>query len=540
VERARHLFKEQPLTKGVAFLSFTNAAISELDKRLQEEGLVLSSPYPNFIGTFDGFIWQFLVAPFGMPGFTGVPRLVPDLQNKKLIPFPTAQPIPLSCFRRGSGVAIPSEINREGYTGQSLARYEAAARQMMEQHRLRGEIDFEDARAIALDRLQSVTASQQLSVALSARFREIIVDEAQDCNPMDLMIIDWLRISCIPVKIICDPNQAIYGFRGGVGTELLAFRDTFQPDERLGMSGNFRSSNHIAKAIVALRPQSERAVVDEAVGIHRDESTAVHILGYKGTSVPTCVGIRFRELVVGAGLDPRDCPVVSSTLRSASSAIGLSYQNTGSNLTLRLAAASMKYNTASEIWDKVAALDECHEIILNIGENLDGHTYRQYLIQNDLGAGSWRPGVIGILEKLQYGVRDAMNPTAWLRIARNVLSPYLAQNGRTIGQRLPNHTDLASILTAPSILGLHARTIHSVKGLEFPGICVVISTRTAGGILDFLSTGSPADNAESARKVYVGASRAMRLLVMAFPKTRASVFATHLRSMGGDVNLEVL
>ena len=97
-----------------------------------------------------------------------------------------------------------------------------------------------------------------LGPALAGRFQELIVDEAQDCNPADLEIIDWFRAAGTPVKVICDPNQAIYGFRGGVTRELAQFAQSFPDAQRLPMSGNFRSSQHIARAIVALRPRSKR------------------------------------------------------------------------------------------------------------------------------------------------------------------------------------------------------------------------------------------------------------------------------------------
>ncbi len=65
VERARQLLGGRPTGRGIAFLSFTIAAVSELEDRLRREGLVESPAFPHFIGTFDAFLWQFLIAPFG-------------------------------------------------------------------------------------------------------------------------------------------------------------------------------------------------------------------------------------------------------------------------------------------------------------------------------------------------------------------------------------------------------------------------------------------------------------------------------------------
>jgi DNA helicase II / ATP-dependent DNA helicase PcrA len=55
------------------------------------------------------------------------------------------------------------------------------------------------------------------------------------------------------------------------------------------------------------------------------------------------------------------------------------------------------------------------------------------------------------------------------------------------------------------------------------------SPRTAKGILDFLSAGISVTDNEEARKIYVGASRAQRLLAIAIPKSQASRLVSLLR-----------
>lgn len=85
-------------------------------------------------------------------------------------------------------------------------------------------------------------------------------------TPVDLEIITCFRDAGVSVKVICDPNQAIDGFRGGVTGELAQFAQTFDQHDQLPMTGNFRLSRHIAKGIVALRAPGLRNVIDEAIG----------------------------------------------------------------------------------------------------------------------------------------------------------------------------------------------------------------------------------------------------------------------------------
>jgi DNA helicase II / ATP-dependent DNA helicase PcrA len=49
---------------------------------------------------------------------------------------------------------------------------------------------------------------------LSAKYSELVVDEAQDCSAADLHILTQLLHASLPLVLVADPDQAIYGFRG--------------------------------------------------------------------------------------------------------------------------------------------------------------------------------------------------------------------------------------------------------------------------------------------------------------------------------------
>lgn len=308
IERARHLLGGAGWKRGIAFLSFTEVAVSELDVRLRKEGLMPSPPMPHFIGTFDSFLWRVLVAPFGIPGSQAKPRLIPDLESREVQPFPKARPIPLKCFDRMTGQPIADALSVLNIDTVSEAHV-TAAKSMRARFKERGELDYQDARLVALERLNALKADSPLSRALVARFGEIIVDEAQDCNPDDLRIIQWFRDTGIPVKIICDPHQSIYGFRGGVSAELDAFAETFEASRRLSLTGNFRSSRNIVSAVSRLKRPEVGRTYDEALGEHRAEPSPVYLLAYKGNSVPLSVGDHFRKLVAELKVSQRPASV---------------------------------------------------------------------------------------------------------------------------------------------------------------------------------------------------------------------------------------
>ena len=132
---------------------------------------------------------------------------------------------------------------------------------------------------------------------------------------------------------------------------------------------------------------------------------------------------------------------------------------------------------------------------------------------------------------LQLGVGEP--PDQWLKRARDALNSDLLRDA-SINQRLRSNAKLGEVLAEVSPTALPARAIHSVKGLEFPAVCVVLTARMAGRVLDVLTSASVvAKSVEEARKIYVGASRAERLLAIATPKSRVTALKAVLEGGGG-------
>jgi hypothetical protein len=76
--------------------------------------------------------------------------------------------------------------------------------------------------------LVAVLTIVALGALLTAKYAELVVDEAQDCSAADLYILNRLRDANVPLVIVADPDQAIYGFRGAATQELTRLA------ERLG------------------------------------------------------------------------------------------------------------------------------------------------------------------------------------------------------------------------------------------------------------------------------------------------------------------
>ncbi|MFZ2869982.1 UvrD-helicase domain-containing protein [Zavarzinia sp.] len=536
VERARVALADRTDLRSVAFLSFTNAAVDELTARLAMFGTLPTPIFPNFIGTFDRFLWQFLIVPFGIDECSAAPRLVPDKKNWVVKPpYEKAQALTLDCFNRRTGALIQSKANDIGFKPKKgPGAWETIAREIVARSLQEGYLDFDDVRSIALKRLTEKAFADRVGAALAARFREIVVDEAQDCNPADLGIIAWLRQSGLTIKIICDLNQGIYGFRGGVTDELEAFADTFDKSHHLPMTGNFRSSPAICAAICQLRPPASRGMPDKALGRYKSETTPVYLLSYGGKAVSSQIGSAFQELARNLRIRPNEARVLAATWVSASNAAGRRAVSAGNNKTLLLAQSVVGFMNAFEAGNRREALARLHCAVLTIrGHISNAGDYGKHLNKAEIESSGWRPEIIALGQELYPKSGEAIDQ--WLERARTLLDKDLVGTS-TINQRLKIHTDLGSILSTLQATDLPARSIHDVKGLEFPAICVVLAPQTVGKIIGVLTGASIAhEHVEDARKIYVAASRAERLLAIATPKNRVADLKAILDAGGGSV-----
>lgn len=533
VERARTVFAEEENPKALAFLSFTHAAVDEMEARLSRDQILPHPVFPHFIGTFDSFIWHFLVAPFGLDAADAPLRLIADKNDLIIKPYDTAQPLPLSCFHRETCELIPQMAAQFRFQ-QKPKPHESAAARLRQVLLKNGQVDFEDVRGIARKNLECKAFSDRLAAVLSARFGEVIVDEAQDCNPDDLEIIDWLRGAAnMFIKVVCDPHQSIYGFRGGVSDDLFKYEKSFPEKEQLSLTGNFRSTDHVCDAVQLLRAPKHRGTKDTALGENKDLDIKVQILGYKG-AVCEDIGHAFACLADKYAIDLADCRIAAKTRATGKRAVGAVAQDIGNALGPRLANAALSFQQATAPKEKRDALVQVHKVALTLSGKMNGRTYHQTLIEEEITDLSWRGDMVDIMRALEFNPAQGHTREDWVKRARECMKPFLDASSGSINVKIPNSKKLDDILELQPVQGLNPRTIHEVKGKEYPAMCVVMTSTTAKGILDHLE-GEDDKMAEEAREIYVAASRAEKLLVIACLKSQVDRLKKHLESNGAKV-----
>lgn len=111
----------------------------------------------------------------------------------------------------------------------------------------RGILDFEDlqARAVALLEVPEVLREY------ADRFQHILLDEAQDTNPVQMRLVERLRDGRAQLFAVGDVKQAIYGFRGA---EVSLFQRLCEGAGagRMSLTENFRSRAEILSLVNAV------------------------------------------------------------------------------------------------------------------------------------------------------------------------------------------------------------------------------------------------------------------------------------------------
>lgn len=111
--------------------------------------------------------------------------------------------------------------------------------------RRRGVLDFDD---VLAHTIRDLRRDPEFADALRWRFRHLLVDEAQDLNPLQHQLVDLLRAGRDDLFLVGDPSQAIYGFNGADPALLVEVEQRFPGIEVVRLPVNHRCTPQIVRA----------------------------------------------------------------------------------------------------------------------------------------------------------------------------------------------------------------------------------------------------------------------------------------------------
>jgi len=523
---SRHLqYPTGSLRGGRALVSFTRAARDQMKTRCITEGRPDLAQFPHYIGTLDGFIWQFLVSPY-----LQTPQPAQLLDSWAQLPKAEVAlgkgTIALSAFTftfdpdtEREDLAKPREkssaataMSKSTY---SWTRWKQAVLQCRDQWREHGYFTGHEARLEALRNAR--TEPVRTVVPLHSRFTEVIVDEAQDCSITDLAILNTLRINGIPLVIVADPDQGIYGWNQADPAQLLSLRNTF--DRRITLTGNRRSTPPICALATTLRTGNR----PPDISVMRRSGPAVHLIptkfGKAGKTTHGTTGQELLDLVLALALRHHEAEnpnpsVLVLARRHALLPPALRRNESDSNTITRLARARQCLQSGS-----VRATD-LDQACLQTEQVLLGYWYPEQTgsVTRICRAVGLSPAV---LRRHAYAFLEALPgpSTQWAVEVNAHLKAWWRPEGATPSRGKGLLRGTVSSVGKPQQRrqNAHLTTVHQAKGDEADVVCVLLSDDE---LIDGWITGATTTAAahEELRILYVAVTRARRLLMLAVPE----------------------
>ncbi len=350
--------------------------------------------------------------------------------------------------------------------------------------RRRGVIDIND---VLMESLSLLESEPTFADAVRWRFRHVLVDEAQDLNPVQRRLIDVLRSGADDLYLVGDPAQAIYGFNGADPTLLDDVGDHFPGIEIVRLGANHRCT-----------PQ----VVD--FGHHvlctAGQPTEITSTRFDGPAVTAQRAADERQELelIGGLLDALD----PSLLRSSDVAVLARTNAQVKRLREALEARGVPVRRRVDapgtpvagVLDEISRFDSPARLRAFAHDVLDTPT-----------EASENPSVY-----------DAERRQAERLVAEAVLD-YLHEHPDGTGTGIRSWRNATDPFGTRDASGVELLTFHTAKGREWH---TVVLAGIETGLVPHRSSSTVAGRAEEARLLYVAATRARERLVVSWADRR--------------------
>ncbi len=383
--------------------------------------------------------------------------------------------------------------------------------------RKRGVVDFDD---VLLDVLADAERSPEFAETLRWRFRHLLVDEAQDLNPVQHRLIDLLRMGRDDVFLVGDPAQAIFGFNGADPTVLVDIESHFPGIEVVRLPVNHRCTPQIvatgAHVLTAgqqspdIRSARDDGPVVALLEAHDEETEAETIATRIARGDPNL--IRSGGIAILARTN-----ALLGAIETALTAKGVSVRRTanarGSPLesALReatgLTSASALRGWAHDVLDDVAALD--------VARARSDDLERRIARATDPASASLR--LVAPHPSQTSEATSALSLVEAERRVAGLLLEFLREQPRADGAEFRSWVATTDPFRDRSVDGVELLTFHASKGREWHTVFVV-GVETS--LVPHKSATTASEKAEEARALYVATTRATDVLVLSWARRR--------------------
>ncbi|WP_100445603.1 ATP-dependent DNA helicase UvrD2 [Glycomyces xiaoerkulensis] len=365
----------------------------------------------------------------------------------------------------------------------------------VEAKRRAGVMDFADVLAHTAD---MVAEDESAADRIRSQYRFFVVDEFQDVTPLQRRLLDaWLG-ERDDLTVVGDASQTIYSFTGATSRFLLDFTRRYPEATLVRLVRDYRSTPQVvglANQIIAESSGREAAMRLELVG-QQPDGPEVFADTYQDEAEEAEMVARRCSQLIADGVGPSEIAVLyrtnaqSQAYEESMAAYGVPTVITG----------AQRFFDRPEVRQAVVALRSA--VKTDVGELPLAEA-----VPAALEAIGWRPGAApaGGAQREQYEAVAALAGLA-AQYEGSSLSEFCAELGRR-----------ASEQHAPAVEGVTLASLHSAKGLEWDAVFLV---GLADGTLPTMFARTDAAREEERRLLYVGITRARRLLHLSYGLSR--------------------
>ena len=412
---------------------------------------------------------------------------------------------------------LAAQHNRSlaSYDSETVARvfagYEKAKRD-------RSRIDFED---ILLCAAALMSDHPEIAETIRRTYRHLVVDEYQDVSPLQEALLNLWRGERAELCVVGDPAQTIHSFAGAQASFLTGFGQRFPGATVIRLVRDYRSTPQVVRCANAIMTAGSKEPVRggfQPVTLQAQQPAGpeVEFVGSQDESAEAAGVADWLLRQAKAGVDFRDMAVLfrinaqSPAIEQALADRKIPYLVRGGErfyerpevrqalLTLRTRART---TTDAEL---KSAVEEMKSMLFTLG----------WTQQPPEGGGAVRErweslaALLSVAEDLEAEANATveLTPQAW-----DDQQPLTLQ---AISAELDRRADAQHV---PAAQGVTISTLHSAKGLEWDAVALL---GVHVGSLPFILACSPEQISVERRLLYVGVTRARRLLRISWARTR--------------------
>ncbi|EID09587.1 superfamily I DNA/RNA helicase-like protein [Mycolicibacterium phlei RIVM601174] len=383
-----------------------------------------------------------------------------------------------------------------------------------------GVYDADFARLKCLAILQDSEAFGWLHTRLSSRFEEIIVDEFQDCSAIEHAILRKMTEFGIRVVVVADPDQAIYEFRQAAPASYEGYRDALGPEEKVYLDENWRSSPAICTLLSSLRRVSNRPIISRRDGHLLPHADVVYVASGSAEFARNT----FNRLASDLEIQDAERIALAATRSEARSLAGhapsVAPATKLPSKVIRFVAVLRFSKDAAERKSAITALEAILLETIRFTDEQKKSSRDEQLAAAGIDKSQLRM-MVGRLVTASYAWSSAETALESIRSTVSECLSGVRLGFTPVRQRFQRVTQAdwhvweTAKQSAVEVSGLASAHIHSIKGGERDAVLLKIEEVPVGSRAHILDLWASGQTHEALRVLYVGASRARRLLVLA-------------------------